>query len=230
LKVIFLDEVDSTNEYLKRVPFEPGLAVVARRQTSGKGRRGKQWMSQEGKGLYFSIMFPPLKKNLTLAGLAFGYGVLRSLLPFSGSFYLKWPNDIYLKGKKVAGVLPELLKERLIVGVGINLYYSREELSHLPTPATSLAAEGVEFDYHLLLSSLYHNLSCLYSDLTEGRFSVREFERYCPLIGSQVRVLEEGKVYNARALGIDREGALIVEGDFGLKRLFSGEVSVREVR
>jgi len=230
LRLLHFKELSSTNDYLKTVPFEPFLAVAALSQTAGRGRRGRTWISQKGKGLYLSVMLPPLRENLTLAGLAFGYAVYESLKELSPSFYLKWPNDLYINGRKVAGILPELLKDRLIVGVGVNLLYSREELSSLAVPATSLAAEGIEFNYDKLLNSLHLKIVKTYKLLKEGKFRVDLFEKACPLIGREIKVIEGEKVYNALALGIDREGALVVETPEGIKRLFSAEVSVREVR
>jgi len=230
LKVLYFEELPSTNDYLKTAPFEPFLGVVALSQTAGRGRRGRAWLSKRGKGLYLSIMFPPLTKNLTLAGLAFGYATYLALKELSPSFYLKWPNDVYINGRKIAGVLPELLKDRLIVGVGVNLLYTKEELSTVAAPATSLLIEGIDFDYQALLHSLYTSLVKIYKALERGEFKVELFEKACPLIGREVRVIEGENVYNAHALGIDAEGGLIVETPRGVKRLLSAEVSLREVR
>jgi len=230
LRVLYFEELPSTNDYLKTVPFEPFLGVVALSQTAGRGRRGRKWLSERGKGLYFSVLFPPLKRNLTLTGLAFGYAVYKTLTELSPSFYLKWPNDVYINGRKIAGILPELLKERLIVGVGINLLYTEKKLSNLTHRATSLFLEGIDFDYEKLVNSLHKNLVELYRKLERGEFSPALFEKACPLIGHEITVIEGEKVYNALALGIDKEGALIVETESGIKRLFSAEVSVREVK
>ncbi len=230
MRVLYFEELPSTNDYLKTVPFEPFLGVVALSQTAGRGRRGRKWLSERGKGLYFSVLFPPLKRNLTLTGLAFGYAVYRTLTELSPSFYLKWPNDVYINGRKIAGILPELLKERLIVGVGINLLYTEKKLSNLTHRATSLFLEGIDFDYEKLVNSLHKNLVELYRKLERGEFSPALFEKACPLIGREITVIEGEKVYNALALGIDKEGALIVETESGIKRLFSAEVSVREVK
>ncbi len=230
MRVLYFEELPSTNDYLKTVPFEPFLGVVALSQTAGRGRRGRKWLSERGKGLYFSVLFPPLKRNLTLTGLAFGYAVYKTLTELSPSFYLKWPNDVYINGRKIAGILPELLKERLIVGVGINLLYTEKKLSNLTHRATSLFLEGIDFDYEKLVNSLHKNLVELYRKLERGEFSPALFEKACPLIGREITVIEGEKVYNALALGIDKEGALIVETESGIKRLFSAEVSVREVK
>lgn len=228
MMVVYLESVDSTNEEAKRIPFHHGLCIVAREQTGGKGRRGKRWLSKKDKGIYASFVLKPIEKNLTLASLAFGWAVYNSLSKLSDRFYLKWPNDVYINGKKVAGILPEKLKDRLIVGVGINLYYREEELSQFPVPATSLYCEGVEFDRELLIGELHREILSVHSLLEREMFRVELFEKSCPMVGKQVKVEENGTVFSGRALGIDKEGALIVETERGIKRLFSGQVSVRE--
>ena len=228
MMLVRLESVDSTNEEARRVPFRHGLCIVADEQTGGRGRRGRRWLSKRGMGIYASFVLKPIKENLTLASLAFGWAVFKTLSPLKEGFYLKWPNDVYINGRKVAGILPELTKDRLIVGVGINLYYSKRELSSFPVPATSLAAEGVKFDREDLLRELYRNVLDAHSLIESGRFSVELFERNCPMVGREVRVEESGKLFTGKVLGIDSEGALIVETEEGLKRLFSGEVTVRE--
>ncbi len=229
LKVEILEEVDSTNEYLKRIPPNYGLAVIAKRQLSGKGRRGKRWLSPYGKGLYLSVMFPTLDPvKAPLSSLAFGVATVKVLLSLSDRFYLKWPNDIYIEGKKVGGILPELLPDRLIIGTGINLEHTADELFNIEQPATSLKLEGIEFNKEELTYKLLESYLNYYGKLERGEFSVREFEEFCPMIGKEVTVIEETGSYCGKALGIDRNGCLIVETDSGIVRLFSGNVSVRE--
>ena len=228
MKILFLEEVDSTNEYLKRIPFQHGLFIVAKEQTKGKGRRGRCWLSLSGKGLYLSGLFEPLHpKRSSLAGLAFGVAVLRVLREFKSGFYLKWPNDVYINGRKVAGILPENLSDRLIVGVGINVSYTLEELHGLSHPATSLLAEGIRCDIKELALRVSQEIFLYYERLKEGAFNVKEFESFCPMIGKEVTVLENGVCYTGKVLGIDREGYLLLERDGEIKRLFSAEVSVR---
>ncbi len=228
MKVIYIDRTDSTNEEAKRVPFCHGLCIVAREQTGGKGRRGRRWLSKRDKGLYVSFVLERPSRNFGISSLAFGYSTLKALLKFGDGFYLKWPNDVYINGKKIAGVLPELCRDRLVVGIGINLTYSKEELSNFPVPATSLSVEGIEFDRDKLLSLLYGEVVKVHSLLKEGSFSIEEFERYCPMIGREVKVVEEGNSYIGRALKVDTDGALIVETEEGLKKVFAADVSVRE--
>ncbi len=231
-RILFVDEVDSTNEYLKRVPFEDALFVVADRQTKGKGRRGKNWISERGKGLYLSGMFslPPLPYR-SLAGLSFAVATISVIRRYVDKAYLKWPNDVYVNGKKLCGILVEVLRDRLIVGIGVNVSYGRDELSHLDVPATSLLAEGVKVDRRVLAEELAERLVLYKRKLCTGNFCVSEFEKFCPMIGKTVKIIDGKKSPLARVLGIDREGALIVEFDDEegrrVGRIFSADVSVR---
>ena len=228
MRLITVPEVDSTNEYLKRVPFESHLFVRAEAQTAGRGRRGKSWLSLKGKGIYLSGMFPALKAELvSVAGLAFGVAVVRALRTLSDAFYLKWPNDVHINCKKVAGVLPENTSDRLVVGVGVNISYGPEELSAFEYPATSLLAEGIDCDTESLTTALVNEISAYYLRLTAGDFSVKEFEDYCPMLGKEVVVLKGALRVRGRVLGVDAQGYLIVEGESGLMRLHHGDVSVR---
>ncbi len=229
MELLLLEEVDSTNEYLKRVEFRDGFGVTARLQTGGKGRRGRSWLSLKDKGIYLSVMFSPLSSQIvSLSSLAFGVAVCNTLRELDARFYLKWPNDIYINGKKVSGILPENLSDRLIVGIGVNLTYTEEELRGFNPPATSLFLEGISFRRGQLIEKLWKNVNNYYARLKRGEFSVKEFEELCPMIGKRITVIQNGETFSAIALGVDREGALIVEREGKIYRLLSAEVSVRE--
>jgi len=230
MRIIYIDRTDSTNEEAKRVPPIHGLCIVAREQTGGRGRRGRRWLSERDKGLYASFVLRKPEKNLGILSLAFGYSTFVTLSKLCEGFYLKWPNDVYFNGKKVAGILLELLKDRLIVGIGINLTYSREELSQFPVPATSLTAEGISFNRELLINNLYDEVMRMYERLEKGKFGVEEFEKNCPMLGREILVIEGEKKYRGRAIGIGKNGTLIVETEDGIRELHSGDVSVREER
>ncbi len=227
-RVIFLDEVNSTNDYLKRVPLEHGLCVVAESQTRGRGRRGKSWLSIRGKGLYLSILLkkPPLR-NLGTLSLSLGVAVVRALNELKNIFYLKWPNDIYANGKKVAGILPEVQRDRVVAGIGVNLYHTVEELSGIDQPSTSLLIEGINVERMDLIRRLTGSLDLYIDRVFKGRFEVDEYERLCPMIGKDVVVREGNGDYTGVCLGVDSEGCLIVDTGSSVKRLFSSEVSVR---
>lgn len=149
--LVSLDQVDSTNEEAKRraaAGASAGLVIRARRQTAGKGRRGRPWVSPEG-NLYLSILLRPncspahASEVSFVAIVALG-DALADLLPEGVAPAYKWPNDLLLGGKKAGGILLESLSDGdltdwLIVGVGVNLVSHPDDTAY---PATSLTAAG----------------------------------------------------------------------------------------
>jgi BirA family biotin operon repressor/biotin-[acetyl-CoA-carboxylase] ligase len=131
--MLWLEETGSTQIVLKEFSFPYGTVVVANRQRDGRGRFGRRWNSEEG-GLYFSFLLRAEDfKELLPLPLVVGYGVLLQIERKGFKPMLKWVNDVYILGKKVCGVLVERSKEKVVVGVGINLnlgevvvVYSRE--------------------------------------------------------------------------------------------------------
>ncbi len=228
-ELLFLEEVDSTNDYLKMVPLKHGLCVVANSQTRGKGRRGKSWISLKGKGLYMSILFgkPENTDCLKLLSIASATAVVRVLRRFKSGFYLKWPNDVYINGKKVAGILPEILRDRVVLGIGINLYHSPQDLSNLDQPATSLLIENVSIGRKSLINLLLRSLDVYFDLLINGEFDVKEYEFFCPVKDKEIVVSSAKGSFEGKCLGIDRDGCLIVDTGTSIKRLISSDVSIR---
>ena len=163
--VIFLDETDSTNNYLKaliRSTSDSVFTVVsARRQTGGRGRLGRSFFSPDG-GLYFSFSLPLSgdEKNIPLITLLAGLGVSEAIEEITGvKTEIKWPNDIYLDKKKLGGILCELVSGKgltAIIGVGINTDAEKEEIpSELSDIMTSLALNDItSFDKRLLVERI----------------------------------------------------------------------------
>ena len=119
--MLWLEETGSTQNILKEFSFPYGTVVVANRQREGRGRFGRRWHSEEG-GLYFSFLLRAEDfKELLPLPLVVGYGVLLQIERKGFKPMLKWVNDVYISGKKVCGVLVERSKEKVVVGVGINL-------------------------------------------------------------------------------------------------------------
>ena len=128
--IVFLPKIDSTNnlakEYAKSIAPE-GLVIVADSQTSGRGRMGKSWHSPPGTGVYLSIILKPHLKTdqLSLITLVAGVSAIETINEFSHqSANLKWPNDILINGKKVCGLLCEMVQSKenscfLVIGIGI---------------------------------------------------------------------------------------------------------------
>jgi len=185
----YLHRVDSTNDYLKAFVEEGETRmVVAREQTSGKGRGGRSWYSPPEEGLYLSyLLYPGWKVEQSpflnmLSGLA-AVLAIREESPSDLQLKVKRPNDILIAGKKVGGILIEMssMQDRMIwaiTGIGVNLYQKDfpEDLCH----ATSLALEGVTVSHPLdFCDRLTRQFERLYRQLEKGKWEViqAEFEK-----------------------------------------------------
>jgi len=180
-KIIWLEEVDSTNNYAKKLMEngeEEGTLVLAKKQTQGRGREDRNWISPEG-GLYMSLVLkPPFPvKELSLITLLTAVAVLEAIEKLTGfRCQVKWPNDLLLKGRKVCGILTEskLVGEAIeyvVVGVGVNINNSMEGLSAgLLYPATSLKEEsGYEIEISQVLKEIIQDFNKYYQlTLREG--------------------------------------------------------------
>lgn len=242
-KIVHLDEVDSTNRLgidLAREGAPEGTAVVAERQTSGRGRLGRTWESPARVNLYLSVVLRPALSpvevpRLTLAAavaVADAIAATTGLRPG-----IKWPNDVLLGGRKACGILTELEAEAervrfVVVGIGVNLNAREEDFPpELRAKATSLAIElGRPVDRPAFAGALLGALERVYGEMLRGGFpGVRaRYESWHVLPGRLVTVDGVPPV-EGLVRGIDDEGALIVEAADGTRRVLSGEVTLRGV-
>lgn len=225
MKIIELDEVDSTNEYCKRNDCGEDIIAVARRQSAGKGTKGRSFDSGEG-GLYVTIMrhytdFP--------AGNAFGImvdgcvAVCRTLESFGVSPVIRWANDVLIEGRKVSGTLIENtfsrgFVTRSITGIGINL---NNVLPHeLRDTAVSLCeCAGRQIDCAAFRELFLKNV--------QRHYTVEDYKEYIDWLGRRVLLRRGESTEEALALDIDAEGLLVVDGVNGTERISSAEVSLR---
>ncbi|MGN0706853.1 MAG: biotin--[acetyl-CoA-carboxylase] ligase [Faecalibacterium sp.] len=247
-EVRFLPECTSTNAYAKAhfEEFGPVGAVYTTNQTAGRGRLGRSWANAEGRALYYTaVIREPLAQPSTLPLLA-SLAVRRQLAARYGvACQIKWPNDLLLNGKKVAGILCESVcyghgghGRGIICGIGINLAQSRQyfEAADLPH-GTSLALEGAEVDLDADPAWLAEALTDfgfdrpLYVFAREGFAPFRQtYKDACINLGRNVVFdLPGGGQGSGKAIDIDEEGQLIVQTDGGEKKIFTGEVSVRGI-
>jgi BirA family transcriptional regulator, biotin operon repressor / biotin---[acetyl-CoA-carboxylase] ligase len=201
-----------------------GALVVADHQTAGRGRLGRSWEAPPGKALLFSILLrPPSERNVPELSLVAGIAVADALERTLGlSVQLKWPNDVMLRRRKVAGCLAEMREGVVVLGIGLNVNQTREEL---PEHAGSLLTlTGRETDREKLLSALLQDLEARYSDWSEGGLDA-VYEGLGPrdfLRGRRVSVNGTSGV----ATMINREGRLEIQVGHGkLVTVESGEVS-----
>ncbi len=228
-RVLVYDTVDSTNECALRIGGD-GTAIVAERQTAGRGRRGRSWESAAGLGLWFSVAF-----ELPTEGLPFGAplavcAALRGLLAGTDlAPRVKWPNDVLLNGKKICGMLVETRQGRIALGIGINVHHAKEDFPvGLREVATSLAIEaGQHFVRGAVLRAVLGELDKRVAVLRAGGVSAiwREWADACGMKGRLVRCDE----MQGRVAAIEESGALLLETAQGMRPVpFGASVEVLE--
>lgn len=230
---IALDEVDSTNNYLKqhRAELPDGTLVTAALQTAGKGRRGHDWLADRGM-LPFSLLLknPPHPDTVTLCAAVAVCGALEELLP-KESFGIKWPNDIILRGHKLCGILCESVcfgsSMDVICGIGINISQTEEffQTAGIPHGGSLKMLTGLVPDRETLAREISRRL---YEYSREGFPAVSEqYIKHCLTVGKTVRIIENGREREAFAEGIAPNGFLVCRDETGRFEVNSGEVSVR---
>ncbi len=244
--ILRFDSLPSTNTEAARqaaLGVPEGLCIVAREQTEGRGRRERVWVSQADAGLYFSIVLRPRVEIRVwpLMTLMAALAVADALLDACGlETDIKWPNDIYAKGRKVCGILAETVETELgravVVGIGINLKRGAFP-PELRDVATSVEAEvGSAPDLESLLRSLTNSIARRYDALhqaTGAEELIEEWSRRSSYAeGMRVRVALENETLTGTTRGLASDGALRVETDAGEIRLVrAGDVTaVRPVK
>jgi BirA family transcriptional regulator, biotin operon repressor / biotin---[acetyl-CoA-carboxylase] ligase len=200
-----------------------GAIVVADHQTAGRGRLGHTWEAPAGKALLVSVLLrPPAERNIAEISLVAGVAVADALERTLGlSVQLKWPNDVMLRRRKVAGCLAEARDGVVVLGIGVNVNQTRDELP--PNAGSVLTLTGRELDREELLTMILDDLAARYADwCRDGLDAV--YEGLGPrdfLRGRQVSVNGTSGV----ATMIDRQGRLeIAVGHGALVTVDSGEV------
>ena len=239
-RIISLDEADSTNLQACRLGDEgadDGLVVIADRQSSGKGRMGRQWESPGGVNLYASILLRPPVLPFEAPKLTFlsAVAVCRAIKNCTGlQPTVKWPNDILLNGAKVAGLLNEMSSETdqvhyVVLGIGVNLNMRAEQFpADLRYPATSLAiASGKAVSRLAFTRSLLEELDALYQlYLEEGSAPVfTAWSELCELTGKRVQVDCNNLLIEGTMVGLGDDGALLVRTSAGkIESIYAGDV------
>lgn len=235
----FLSETDSTNAEISRSladhPPEEGLIVLADSQTGGKGRLGRIWHSAPGTGIYISSLIrpnlPPEKLPLLtlMAGLAAAIAVNEFT---SEPARLKWPNDLLLNGKKIAGVLCEyhsLKIPAVIIGIGINVNHN-EFPPDIKEIATSLKLEtGLETNRTELIKQLVSQLDFQYNELKDNKIEmlIDRWTQHTDLFGKTIALQKGSKSITGKAIRLDHLGRLVIANESGEETaLDSGEVSL----
>ena len=238
-ELIYLDTADSTNarafELAERGAAE-GTVVIAEQQTAGKGRMGRRWASPAGVNLYCSVILRPpiLPRYAPHLTFVSAVAVARAMNETGRvKAELKWPNDILIGGRKVAGLLNEMSAETegihfVILGIGANLNMTADQFpDDLRYPATSLLLAGGSPVSRLAMTrSLFYHLEELYTlYLREGFAPVRQaWEELCPLHGKQLVVNQGETTTTGIMAGLDPDGALLLQTEGGIVKILTGDV------
>lgn len=240
IKLIVLNEVESTSTYLKELAAkgEKGpLAVIAKRQTLGRGRLGRKFDSPRDTGLYMSMLLPCSlpASEISLITTMTAVAVCEAIEDSSNlSPAIKWVNDIFVDGKKVCGILTEAsfsaelgIAEYAIIGVGINVFTPQNGFSPEIADTAGSLFGNCKFDIRSRLAGKI--LSLIISKLSDDPHShIDEYRRRCFVLGKEVTVISPKDRYSALAIGIDDNCGLIVRLPNGdEKTLNSGEISVK---
>jgi BirA family transcriptional regulator, biotin operon repressor / biotin---[acetyl-CoA-carboxylase] ligase len=225
--LLYEAECESTQLLLLGSDLPEGAVAVADHQTGGRGRLGRRWEEPAGTALLCSVLLrPPSDRRLPELSLVAALAAAEAAEALTGLFtQIKWPNDVMLDRKKVAGVIAELRDEAVAVGIGINVNQAREQLpAETTTPAASLrVVTGREYDRAELLELLLDRLEGRYDawrasglDVLYGEIGARDFLR-----GRRITVDGVG----GTAVAIDRAGRLEIDVAGARRLVESGEVA-----
>ena len=240
--------VDSTNQEAKRRALEgagEGLAVFAEKQTMGKGRRGRSFYSPAGTGLYMSVLFRPDEKkarNVVLMTTAASVAVCRAVRRIlKEEPEIKWVNDVYLRGKKICGILTEAVADvesgkidTVVVGIGVNCYPPAEGLpEEIREVVGFVCREDNRVPRNHLAAAILNELYQLYEGLEERTY-LEDYRQWSNVIGRKVRfttdvdIKDESGWIQGTAVDIDRDGGLVVRLESGEQTVLrTGEITLR---
>ena len=237
----YFDETGSTNDDAKRFAAQGevhGTLVVADKQTMGRGRRGRTWISTEGVNAFFSIIVrPDMSPNkASMLTLVMALAVCQAIREETElDAHIKWPNDIVVNRKKVCGMLTEMTAEldyihEVVIGVGINMNQT-EFPEEIQENASSLYVQGGQKVMRSnLVKSCMEQFEKYYDMFMQSQDLSGLQDTYNALLVNMdtgVKVLDPKGEYEGIARGIDEEGQLLVERDGKLQAVYAGEVSVR---
>ncbi len=234
---IKLKEVNSTNEYLKQhgVSLPDGTVVTAQCQTEGRGRGGSHWNSDHNGALYLSVLLKNCPKIRSLP-LVMGLAAARAVEKLSGiDCQIKWPNDIILQNKKLAGILCESrimgASQYAVCGIGVNVLQPQSyfDACHLPYGISIFAASGLDCSVLTVGTKILEELEPLIELYrTQGFVALKQdYRLHSATVGKQIRLITADGEELGEAVDLTEEGELICKISGKLKVVTAGEVSIR---
>jgi BirA family biotin operon repressor/biotin-[acetyl-CoA-carboxylase] ligase len=222
-EIIELDSVDSTNRYALEAGRK-GLLILARTQTSGRGTRGRAWLSPEGENLYMTVtVAPPEERYPIIAGVAIREALARFV---SGvEVAIKWPNDVIIAGKKVSGILCETIGAITAIGIGVTVNKASwpEDLKHRAVSLVQISPRRFSLD-EVAEAVVVHLGMWVERFLTDGFRPIREEFLHHGLLEGYDVFTEEGQI--CTIVDLDMEGCLIIDVSKRRRSLRSETISL----
>lgn len=238
--IIYEECMDSTNTRAKMIGGENMMdeaVIVARKQTAGRGRRERNWISPEG-NCYFSILMRPHVQmaNVSMLTLVAALALSQAVENVTGlEVQIKWPNDVVVNGRKLCGILTESSigvdgLKYVVIGIGINVNQKEFEVE-IESMATSIALQtGKNVDCaHLIGEFLncFENVLDIFLDTEDMSVLMEQYNKLLVNRDREVRIIDQNERIGT-AIGIGRRGELLIRGEDGnIEAIISGEVSVR---
>ena len=242
-KVFYFDVINSTNTWLKEHSshYPDGTVVWAEQQLEGRGRMSRRWESPSGMGLYFSVLLKPELPNdqLSLFSLAASISLKHAVERYVESYNLpaktidiKWPNDLFISGKKIAGMLIEAItiedKICLIIGIGLNITPGEgllsDEVINISSSLTYFF--GGNWERRQLLKMIFQELNEMYIGFSPEEI-VKLYRKECSIWGHHCRVYLDGESFSGECLDINDKGELLVKTSKGIRKVISGSLEVK---
>ncbi len=230
-KILYLPETKSTNNDIWENFNNDHLIIITDNQTAGRGQRGSEWISQQFKSLTFSIGILDDNKNSKLISLKSAISIAKTINDLTSlDALIKWPNDILINNKKVAGILTESKiknNKRIInIGIGINVNNELNELENVDQPATSLMIESNnKFSREILLANL---IKCIDSILYKNNMAIiNDWNKLCAHKNTLITFHNyKNKLIKGKFIGIDKEGRAIIDINGKLNYYLNGELTL----
>lgn len=246
-EVVYYDETDSTNNEAKRAAERDnaadGTLYITESQTGGRGRRGRNWVSPAGSGIWMSLLLRPdiapvNASMLTIVAAMAVQEAIHTVLKEDGhdaECRIKWPNDIVLNKKKVCGILTEMSAEMdyihyVVIGMGINVNTTEFDDSIKATASSLYLETGDHLKRSRIVAAFSESFAKYYDTFVKTQNLAGLKEDYNSMLvnkGGDVKAIYADKEIVGKALGINDEGELIIKTDEGEKIIRTGEVSVR---
>jgi len=241
-QIVFYKSIDSTNRIAKEIAGSgagEGTVVIAEEQTAGKGRLGRSWVSPPGSNILCSLILypdiaPPQAFKLTmLASIAVVRTLRKACNPTA---QIKWPNDVYVSGRKVCGILTEFLADHAsiayaVIGIGLNVNFDPCRYPEIMQTATSVQeACGRTISRAALLRALLQEIEALYQGLLSGggRLLQEEWEQHSMVLDQEVDIVSGRETMTGVVKGISAEGHLLLLDDKGaVHEIICGDLSLR---